>query len=243
LTPISSAQNLPVGLTNPGTLIQGSAAVTVQFSLNANDLCSYYTIAVMVSGNYSMATPTWQDTQVTVCRAKAGSILSNPAAEISSTGSAGFIATTDTSRAKANFDVIYNKSGTNPQGKVKLVINSTRNRNGNVDGSMHTYVITSNAITSLNVTGTKADFAAKCNVDELVADPITGVITEVNLDGGAIMQLSLTGGTAQLLGVTVNKSKNVGGMWYSSNWDGKSATIDKLVMNVGGSDSPIRVAQ
>ena len=87
------------------------------------------------------------------------------------------------------------------------------------------------------MSGTKGDFAAKCNVVEMVTNPDQS-ITAVSLDGGAMMQLSLNGGTAQTLGITINKSKSIGGMWFSSNWDGVK-TVDKQVNN--WASQPIQV--
>ena len=155
--------------------------------------------------------------------------FSNPAANISNNGSAGFLADSSNKTSTVSFAVKYNTSGTNPQGKVQLQVTSNRNSLGSIDGNIHTYEITSNAISSLNVKLAKADYAAKCNVVEIVTNPVTGLSTAVSLDGGATMQLSLDS-NLQTLGITVYKNKNIGGMWFSTNWDGKT-TIDKTVLN------------
>ncbi|MBI3242539.1 MAG: Ig-like domain repeat protein, partial [Chloroflexi bacterium] len=232
LTPITGATNLPVGLVNAAVKGIGTAAATVQFSLNSSEICGNYTVVVMVSGNYNMPTPTWQDMQLSICRATPGSIVSNPPAQVNEIGSAGFIAGGST----VQFDVKYNKSGTNPQGKVKVTVTSNLNAlTGLPDGKTHTYVITSNAISSLSVKAPNANFAAKANVIELVTNP-DGSVTAVSLDSGAIIQLALTDATTDMVGVTVNKSK--GGLWFSSKWDG-TKTVEKAILNNGA----IRITQ
>jgi hypothetical protein len=145
-------------------------------------------------------------------------MVTNPAARVDSTGSAGFIA----GSSVVQFDLKYNKSVTNPQGKVKATITSDRNAlTGLVDGKVHTYVITTNAISSLSVNGWKANFAAKSNVVELVTNP-DNTVTAVNLDSACVLQLAVTDSnstaTKDKLALTVNKSG--GGLWFSSKWDG-----------------------
>lgn len=216
LTPITGATNLPVGLVNAGVSGIGTAAAIVQFSLSSSEVCANYTVVVQVGGNYSMATPTWQDEQISVCRATPGSMVAAPPAEVNATGAAGFIAGSST----VQFDVKYNKSATNPQGKVKATIISNLNAaTGLVDGKTHTYVITTNSIASLSVKGLTANFAAKANVVELITNP-DNTVTAVNLDGNCTLQLAVTDSnsttTKDTLALTVNKS--TGGLWFSSNW-------------------------
>jgi hypothetical protein len=239
VSPISSATNLPVGLVSPTDKTIGTAGAAIQFSLSSSDICQTFNVAVLVSGNYKKLDAVWQDTQVTLCRAVPGSITSNPAATVSNTGSGGFLADTSSAQSTVSFSVKYTNKGTNPQGKVQLTVVSDHNSAGRVDGAVHTYEIVSNAISTLNVTNSTADFQAKCNVNELITNS-DGSITSVNLDGGALMALSLDGSSTQLLGITVNKSKNLGGMWYSSAWDGKQ-TVNKPVVNT--SSTPIHVNQ
>jgi hypothetical protein len=246
VTPISGAQNLAVGLVTPGNLSMGSAAVSIQFSLSASDICNSFTVVVLVNGNYKMSTAPWYDTEITVCRSVAGSIVSNPTSIIENAMSAGMsggmLGATDHSNSSVNFDISFNKSRTNPQGKVKLEIQSNRNSAGVIDGIQHTYLVTTNAISSLNVGAPgdplKANFSAKCNVVELVLDPATQLVTAVSLDSGALMQLSVSQ-TNQTLGITISKSKANGGLWYSNNLGPNGVTVDTLVKNSVA--APIRV--
>jgi hypothetical protein len=222
LTPITGATNLPVGLVNAGVPGIGSTAKTIQFNLNSNSVCDYYTVAVLVGGNYNMPVPVYQDTALTICRATPGSILANPAIGLDQTGTAGFIAGSSTT----NFDVKYNKSGTNPQGKVKITIRSLLNAaTGVPDGKLHTYLVASNSISSLSVNGSKASFASKANVVELATNA-DGTVTAVDIDNAAVLQLALTdnGPSGDTIAVTLNKSR--GGLWFSSAWDG-NRTVER----------------
>jgi len=225
LTPINGAQNLSVGLVNPLDKTVGTAAATLQFSLNSNDICTYYTVAVLVSGNYNMPTPTWQDKPISICRATPGSIISNPAALMNAATSNGYLA----GSSAVQFDVKYNKAGTNPQGKVKLTITSDRNAAGLVDGKTHTYVVTTNAISTLSVKLPNANFSAKANVAELVTNP-DSTVTAVGLDSGTIVQLALTDSSTDTLSVQVSRSN--GGLWFSSGWNGVK-TVERAILNNG----------
>ena len=182
-----------------------------------------------------------QDTLISVCRATPGSISSNPAVQFSNDGSGGFLADTSHSKSQVGFGVKYTNKGTNPQGKVQLEIKSDHNSAGQIDGKIHTYQIDSNSISTLNVSlsssptvPTTATFEAKCNVTELLDNGTT-----VCLDGGALITLTLNS-TAQTIGVTVNKSKNNGGMWFSSSWSG-TKTVEKPASNASTTVKPITI--
>jgi hypothetical protein len=237
ITPVTGATNLAVGLVDPNNTKTGTSAVTLQLSVSSSDICTAYTVVVMVGGNYAMDTPTWWDTDVSICRATAGSIVTNPSAKFSNVGSNGQLApdaaganTVGSKRSWVDFNVKYNKSGTNPQGKVNLTVNSNRNSSGVIDGNKHQYVFTSNAISTLNVTGFKADFSAKANVTEYVLDSTGAVISTVALDTGAIMQMTVDGTPgANTVAIQINKSKVNGGIWYSSQWNGATTVSKPLV--------------
>jgi hypothetical protein len=87
------------------------------------------------------------------------------------------------------------------------------------------YQIKSNAISSLGVAGTKANFTGKATIQD-----ITNPQSPVSVDGNATLQLWLTDngepGTNDSIGIQVlNKS---GGTWFSSNWNGTKTVEQKL---------------
>ena len=128
----------------------------------------------------------------------------------------------------------YNKSGTNPQGKVTVTIYSRNKPDGSgLYDTPHTYVITSNAITELKLmtqvngvtgqAGTSAPLAASFSSKVTVKDLTNGT----GIDSGNMLQLVLTpawsgGGVVHpaQASITVQKSQAAGGgLWYSSAWD------------------------
>jgi hypothetical protein len=119
------------------------------------------------------------------------------------------------------FNVKYNKSGTNLQGNINVII-----RNGG-----HTYQIKGNSMTSLanqinsSGSGGTSTFNGKASIQD-----ITNPLVPVSIDGNATLQVTMhdngTPGTNDTIGITVwNKN---GGMWFSSNWNGGS-TIEQLL--------------
>jgi hypothetical protein len=219
LTPISGAQNLPVGLVNPGDLGTGTASTNIQYSVSSNTILN---IAVKISGNYTGLSSVEYDGQVIIAIPTPGGLISG-GARLCNTNSAGFIkgATVSPSgrtvKADLSFYVQYNKSLTNPQGGVQLTVKSYNDKNGNPTTYLHTYRIKSTAISVLAVKSPKSQFSGKANVAEVING------SEVAIEGNCIMQLSLhdAGATTDAsdvdsLGITIQKSK--GGIWYSNNW-------------------------
>jgi len=126
--------------------------------------------------------------------------------------------------------VTYNKSGTNPQGKVTVLIKTLDNwQTGQKDGNTHVYLVTSNSIATLvfPTVGT-ASFTSKSTVKELGPDG-TAIAT---VDSGNMLQMDLNSTTSpQQAGITVQRS--TGGLWYSSAWassGNKVTTVAKPVL-------------
>jgi uncharacterized protein YjbI with pentapeptide repeats len=220
LTPISGAQNLPVGLVNPSDPGMGTAAVNLQYSVTTHTILQ---IAVKITGNYTGLSDEQYDGQVEIAIPTPGGLIAG-SARLCNTNSTGYLkgATTCPTgpvKADVSFFVQYNKSLSNPQGKVYLTIRSYNDKNGNVTNYLHTYKVKSTAISVLATTSPNAQFSGKANVSEIVNG------TEVNIEGGAQMQLSLYDGQApgqnnqaDKFGITI--FRNSGGVWYSNNWIG-----------------------
>jgi len=137
--------------------------------------------------------------------------------------------------------VQYNTKGTNPQGDVTVFIRSCNFANGSLDASCvpsdpsthHVYVVKSNSISELSLTGGSASFGSKTTVSEAMSDG-----TKISLDGGNMLQLLFTpfgvtlppnnngnpiGATCMNAGgcasIIVYRSSGIGGgVWYSSSW-------------------------
>jgi len=229
--PISSAKNLPVNLVdvNDGTV--GTASAVVQLNIGSADSQDYKITVVIGGAYYNDPSDGESQTLVVVAKPIPGGRLFGTG-EISNTstpGSAGLIkgASGEANNTVFFLDVKYNKKGTtptNPQGKVTLWVYSYYDKNGILTTALHKYVIKSNAISVLSITGaTKATFSAKCTVAEELPN---GTMTSI--DGGAIMQITTTNGSPDQLGITVQRSK--GGLWFSSGWSG-GKTVEKAIFS------------
>jgi hypothetical protein len=247
LTPISSAQNLPVGLVNPGDFTTGTASATAQYNINGS--AASIQIAVVVTGNYTGNDRT-TDRVVQIAVPTPGGIITGGGA-LGVDNSAGYIKPVSLSDytdagtvlalpavpepkdipARYVFSVQYSKSMRNPQGNVVITVQSYRKRNGDLDVRngvlyLHTYRLKSNAISSLAITSStsSAQFSGKANIAEVV----NGV--EESIEGNCTMQLNMTENTTNnalsVLAVTIYR--NAGGVWYSSNWNGTTTLVKRI---------------
>jgi len=227
LTPITGAQNLPVGLVNPGDLNVGTASAIVQYNIGSQTVASL-DIAVKITGNYynNFSDPS-TDKVITVAVPVAGGQICG-GGDLDNNCSAGYIAGAAGHQTNFSFFVKYNSSLKNPQGNVEIILVSLNNSNGVPDGNLHYYRIKSNAISTLAVPSPNAQFAAKCNVAEIVNG------SEVSIQGNCIMQLDLFDANATTcslqypdkLALTV--FRNNGGIWFSSRWTGTNTEKKQL---------------
>jgi hypothetical protein len=270
-TPVSSAQNLPVGLVDPADRTVGTASVISQYNLGKNQSAQLW-VKVVVGGEYVLNTDVF-DVPVTVAvpgvanTLLAGGGLANDG--VSLAGSTGFWAngafgagnsSTSGGVGSDSVDfggqVVYSKSGTNPQGQLTLLIHSMNKPDGTQDGKQHLYYVKSNSIASLafvgdtSSTAKTASFTAKTNVYELLSGSRTG------LDGGGTMQFmftqnggtyTVTTGTGSSKQLTCSSTsgcasvivyKSTGGVWFSSAWGpvttgGTPQTVEKTMLDGG----------
>jgi uncharacterized spore protein YtfJ len=240
LTPIGGAQNLPVGLVNPGDLTTGTAATNVQYNVSGST--TILDIAVVVSGNYKSVNDPKTDMPVTVAIPKPGGQITG-GGKFDSNGSAGYI------KGSSNyaFYVQYNKSVTNPQGGAEVTVYSNYDRNGNLTNVQHTYQLKSNAISVLATTNPTAQFSSKANISEIV----NGVAQSI--EGNCTMQLDMYDGkdnpavtTDKVDRLAITVYRNNGGIWYSSNWDGTKTTVREVdakgVISVTGTNATVTTA-
>ena len=221
-TKVGNAQDLPVGLVDLQDGSVGTAGGIAQFNLKSTELNATWYVRIVIGGAYTGS----DVASFAVARAKNGQIF-GVGARLEDTTSAGAIR----GSSVANFNVVYTKSGTNPQGKVSIRITSWYKPDGTLDSKLHYYQVDTNAIASLSAsaaTGT-ATFSAKATVKELFFNEAMELVATVSLDGGAIVQLAMTDSSGgDKLAVTVQKSAKTGGLWYSSNWNGQK-TVEQAV--------------
>ncbi len=227
LTPINGAQNLPVGLIDPDNLNVGAASAIVQYNIGNLTMCPL-NIAVKVTGSYLSIDDPSTDKQITIAVPLPGGQIVG-GGTLDNFTSSGYIGGTSSKKTEFSIEVKFNKSLTNPQGRIELTICSKRNTSGVVDGKLHIYKVKSTAISTLVVnkpTIADAQFSSKVNVTEILANG-----SSVGVESGIPFVLDLYDGNLvtgspkppDKLGITIYR-KN-GGVWYSNNWD-----VNKTVM-------------
>ena len=203
---------LPVGLVNPSDTKTGTATYTWNASIGSASSQSF-TIGVIVNGWYARNDSS-ENTVVTVSKPLATDFITG-GGYLVMTNSAGRYPGDPGAKNNFGFNVKYNKSGTNLQGQINVIVRS----GGRV------YQIKGNSMTSLAVTGAKATFNGKANIQD-----ITNPAAPVSIDGNATLQVTLTDngepGANDSLGITL-WDKN-GGLWFSSRWDG-TKTIEQTL--------------
>lgn len=246
-SPVSNAQNLPVGLVNPNEPNVGTASAISQYNIGSNQSITLL-IRVAVGGYYSLNTPVY-DVPVTIGKAGSstslmgGGKLVNDGSPFSANGYLGL----NSVNSCFGSQVLYNKKGINPQGQVTVTIKSYNRPDGTVDTNLHTYFIKSNSISELSLISGSASFGSKTNVSEILENG-----SKVGLDGGNTMQLIFTpqnqtappGSFVATSGVIESSGKctalngcasivifrSAGGVWYSSSWGQSSGTAPRTYL-------------
>jgi len=229
LSPIPSAQNLPVNLIDMTDGTVGAASAIVQFNIgnwNALD----FEIAVGISGGYTN-NPLDPESRATVTVSKPvqGGYIVGGGQIANTTSTNGLIkgALGDTYNTDYSFNVKYNKKGTNPQGAASITIFSWYDANGLLDDDIHIYHVKSNAIATLAVNkpgDPNAYFSAKATLKEELEG---GVM--VSIEGNNTLQLWMTdpGNDGIATGIStlgIQLNRKAGGIWFSSYWTGTTTT-------------------
>jgi trimeric autotransporter adhesin len=221
LTPITGAQNIPVGLVDINDGSVGTASALVQFNIGSNNAQNFL-IAVGVSGAYSN-NPNLSSAQtiVTVSKPVAGGYVVG-GGRIENISSSGYIKGKQGLNTDFQADIAYTKSGTNPKGKTNVLIRSYYKTDGTLDTELHTYIITSTAISVLNVAAPTATFTTKANLYEQMPD-----LSLIQIEGGSTFEMiSYQNGCDQKVAITLYRK--AGGIWYSSNWNGTATAQQNL---------------
>jgi len=224
LTPIPSAQNLPVGLIDVTDGSVGTASAIVQLNIGSANAASFQ-IAVGVTGAYSNNPfDIKSESIITVSKPVAGGYIVG-GGQVDNSNSSGYIKGAFDANTGYEFDIQYTKSGTNPKGKVNIILGSYNKADGTLDSKLHTYIITTNAIALLNVTNPVATgiFDAKANLVEQIGDGITVPFSTVAIEGGSTFQMkAFQNACDQQIAITLYRK--AGGIWFSSNWNATSAS-------------------
>ncbi|MFE3867087.1 MBG domain-containing protein [Flavobacterium sp. LS2P90] len=230
LTPISSAQNLPVGLIDVTDGSVGAASAIAQLNIGSLNSQSFQ-IAVKVTGAYTNNPyDALSQSIVTVSKPVTGGFITG-GSSLKNQNSSGYIKGASGINTDYQFDIQYNSSGTNPKGKVNIMVRSYYDRTGILDSKLHTYFIRTNAIALLAVSNPLATgtFSAKANMEEQLIDG-----TMVSVESGATFEMvAFQNACNQQIAITYYRK--AGGIWFSSNWNAITAKTALQAVNTGSS--------
>jgi hypothetical protein len=222
-TDIPGCANLAVGLVNPADPKTGT--VTCNWAVNIGSADSLdYTIGIRVD-NYYRRDHGDDNAVVTVSKAIGENFITGGGYLIV-TASAGEKAGDPNSRNNWGFNVKYNKTRTNLQGRINAIVRRTEG------GVRKVYQIKGNAMTSLTVNpatcpnATPASPCAAVFEGKASIQDVTNPANPISVDGNATLRVIMTDkgepGAQDSIGITVfNKN---GGLWFSSNWSGTTTT-------------------
>jgi hypothetical protein len=205
--PISACSNLPVGLVTSSDTKTGTATCNWTANIGGDSSVSY-TIGTQVTGYYARLDSS-EASIVTISKAYPDSFITGGGYMVM-TSSSGLVPGAAGTKNNFGFNVKYNRSGTNLQGQMNIIVRN----------SARVYQIKGNSMTSLatnpNSTGGTATFNGKANIQD-----ITDPANPISIDGNATLQVDMTDTgniNTDTIGTTVlNKA---GGLWFSSNWNG-----------------------
>ena len=224
--PIVGCSDLPVGLANTGDMKTGTATCSWNVNIGSADSADF-TIGVVL-GNYYTRNASTEDSLLTVSKPLGTNFITGGGYVVSQ-GSAGQTAGAVGLKSNFGFNVKYNSSGKNLQGRVNVIVRGADN---------HVYQIKGNSMTSLSANNSNplsrtAVFNGKANITD-----ITNPLNTISLGGNMTLQMNVTDrgepGNSDSIAITV--WDNAGGLWYSSNWNGMR-TVEQVL---GGGNLLVR---
>jgi hypothetical protein len=210
VNPVAGCSDLTPVLVDPADLKVGTVACPWTANLGGSDSEEYQvTVEVGGSSSYYIGNDV---ASIVVSKPVTGMItgggfLVNSSSAGSHAGGAGL-------RTNFGFNVKFNRSGRNLQGNANIII-----RNGS-----SVYQIKANAFSSLSISTTnpgKASLESKANLTD-----ITNPGDPVNLGGNLNLQLILTDGNPDSIGITLRT--NGGQVIFSSHWNGVQ-TLEQIL--------------
>ncbi|GAA3971381.1 hypothetical protein GCM10022407_16490 [Hymenobacter antarcticus] len=212
----------------PGDFRTGTATAAWLPNIGSSD-SKQYTIRILVGGFYLRNSAT-DNAMVTVSRPYNDFVTGG--GYVVTTRSAGLKAGAPNARTNFGFNIKYNKSGTNLQGAVNLLV-----RHQEPDG-LHVYQVKGNAMQSLSVQPTsatvgQANFTGKANVQD-----VTNPLAPVSYGGNYQVQLSMTDngnpGSTDRIAITVWNPGST--LWFASDWTG----TQNAQLTLGGGNLVVR---
>ncbi len=222
------ASNVPVGLVSSGDTQVGTAVFNWNVNIGSADSLDY-TVGVIVN-NYYTRNSTADDTVVTVSKPLGTNFITG-GGYLVMTDSNGEYAGLDGTKSNFGFNVKYNNSGRNLQGRVNVIVRGSGGRvyqiKGNVMRTLSVQTVSNNPLVK------SAIFTGKANITD-VTDPLNPIA----LGGNNTLQMELTDrgepGNTDTIGISL--LNDAGGLLFSSNWNG-TRTIEQIL---GGGNLVVR---
>jgi hypothetical protein len=220
--------NLPVGLVNPGDLTVGSATTTFTYTLSSSEVNSMgasLTIYTVVGGYY---TGVGGPDEVTI--SIPGSDKVSGGGYLVTTSSAGKYRGKTSAKSNFGYTMQYTKSGSNLKGQANIIVRAYNDS---------LYQIKSNAINSMTVVGNRANFSTKANLTN-ITNPLSPISLGGNMSLTVEMTDSTTGGQGDSVSITLQDP--LGGLLFSSNWNGTKSILQSLRKPNGGGNVKVMSA-
>jgi len=227
-----------VGLVSMADTTVGTATCNWTASIGANDSVQF-TIGVVVGDiplSLSYYSRDHGDDNTTVTVSKSLNNFITGGGYLNLVNSSGICAGAVGSKNNFGFNVKYNKSLTNLQGNMNIIIRSSQSCTPGHSGP-RVYQIKTNSMDNLTVNSSTgvATFTSKANIRD-ITDPYNPIPLDAVGNGTLRVTMDDNGepGKNDTIGITMwNKA---GGMWFSSRWDG-TRTVEQLL---GGGNLQVR---
>jgi hypothetical protein len=208
--PIAGCANMSVGLVDLTNTKLGTVNCNWSVNLGTQDSLDFR-IGVVVSNYYSRNAPV-EDTVITVSK-PIGTNFITGGGYLVLTESSGQYSGLDGLKSNFGFNVKYNSSGKNLQGRVNVIVRGSDGRVYQIKGNVMRTLSVNNA----NPNARKAVWSGKASLTD-VTDPLNPIA----LGGNATFQMEMTDrgepGSSDSLSITL--WNDAGGLLHSSNWNG-----------------------
>lgn len=227
-TAIAGCSNLPVGLVDLSDSKVGTA--TCNWSVNIGTADSLdYTIGIIVNRYYNRNSSA-ENTVVTISKPIGTNFITGGGYLVNALSSGQYAGVLGL-KTNFGFNVKYNNSGKNLQGRVNVIVRGTGGRvyqiKGNVMRTLSVRTVTNSPLVRAAV------YTGKANITD-----ITDPLNPIALGGNSSFQMELTDagepGSADTIGLTA--WNDAGGVLFSSRWNG-TRTIEQLL---GGGNVVVR---
>jgi hypothetical protein len=219
MTIVFTADNGGTGCTAPvgsigGTNTTGTATCTWEVTSNNLPGATYTVTATLASQNYSGS-----DVGSVNVAAPGTNFITGGGHVILGSTSAGLYPGSAGTKTNFGFNVKYNRSGTNLQGNLNVILRQV------VGATTRVYQVKGNVLSQLSVSGNKATFNGKANMTD-----ITNPLNPVSLGGNLVLQLDMSDngepGSGDTIGLTVYNGD--GGLMFSNSWSGTKSLEQTL---------------